>query len=499
LLSIIGNPADWQYINFIKVSHPEVKKIAGIKPNQKYAPFGYFFDSSSEGVSYKLMNFVEEANKKKPSDRNKFDKDILKVDERVNIMYNLFQGSYISIYPDRHDDKNHKWYTPSEAMQIFQKEDSDFVRMTITNYFNQIDIALKSGDWSEADKALDFIKSYQEKAGKDVIPSQSKINLEVLYNKYKIFLNLLFVYLLLGFTLLIFEFINIATQKQRFMLIIKLLSFGLILGFLAHTFGLATRGYIAGRAPWSDGYESMIYIGWATMLAGLIFSRRTPIVLSASAILTAIIMFVAHLSWLDPQISNLVPVLKSYWLTIHVSVITASYGFFGLSALLGFLNLILMITKRYTKQPQICIPIANLSNINELSLTIGLFLLTIGTFLGGVWANESWGRYWSWDPKETWSLATILVYAFVLHLRYVPKFKFNYFVLNSASILSFYSVIMTYFGVNYLLSGMHSYAKGDGGEIPNFIYYSLIVVFGVMFVANKKKDKSKDNKIECEI
>jgi cytochrome c-type biogenesis protein CcsB len=203
-------------------------------------------------------------------------------------------------------------------------------------------------------------------------------------------------------------------------------------------------------------------------------------------------MFVAHLSWLDPQISNLVPVLKSYWLTIHVSVITASYGFFGLSALLGFLNLLLMITKRYTGKKEICVPIANLSNINELSLTIGLFLLTIGTFLGGVWANESWGRYWSWDPKETWSLATIFVYAFVLHLRYIPKFNFSYFVLNSASILSFYSVLMTYFGVNYFLSGMHSYAKGDGGEIPNFVWYSLIVIFSVIFIANKKSSKKDD-------
>ncbi|MBE2279712.1 MAG: cytochrome c biogenesis protein CcsA, partial [Ignavibacteriaceae bacterium] len=161
-------------------------------------------------------------------------------------------------------------------------------------------------------------------------------------------------------------------------------------------------------------------------LAGFIFMKRSPIVLAATALLASITLMVAHLSWMDPQISNLVPVLKSYWLTIHVSVITASYGFLGLGALLGFLNLILMLMKNPKNRDYINITIDELSVVNHMTLIIGLYLLTIGTFLGAVWANESWGRYWGWDPKETWALITVIVYTLVLHTRFIPALNKRY-------------------------------------------------------------------------
>lgn len=230
----------------------------------------------------------------------------------------------------------------------------------------------------------------------------------------------------------------------------------------------------------------MIYIGWATVLAGFIFSKRSSITMASTGILTGLILFVAHLNWMDPQVTNLVPVLNSYWLSIHVSMITASYGFLGLSALLGFIAILLFILKTSSNEKHIGLSIKELNAINEMSLMVGLVLLTVGNFLGGVWANESWGRYWGWDPKETWALVTILVYAVVLHLRFIKSIynEFNYSVI---SLLAFTSVLMTYFGVNYYLAGMHSYAKGDPVPVPDFVPITYLIVFVVIALAYRNR------------
>ncbi len=256
--------------------------------------------------------------------------------------------------------------------------------------------------------------------------------------------------------------------------------------FIAHTIGLANRWYISGHAPWSNGYESMIYIGWASILAGFIFSKRSSMTMASTGILAGLILFVAHLNWMDPQVTNLVPVLNSYWLSIHVSMITASYGFLGLGALLGFITIILFILKNPKNEKHITLSIKELNAINEMTLMVGLALLTVGNFLGGVWANESWGRYWGWDPKETWALVTILVYAAVLHLRFIKSIytEFNYSVI---SLLSFTTVLMTYFGVNYYLAGLHSYAKGDPVPIPDFVPITYLIVFVVIALAFRNR------------
>jgi ABC-type transport system involved in cytochrome c biogenesis permease subunit len=189
---------------------------------------------------------------------------------------------------------------------------------------------------------------------------------------------------------------------------------------------------------------------------------------------------------MDPQITNLVPVLKSYWLTIHVSIISGSYGFLALGALLGFITMLLFIL-RSDKRPNIDHSITELTKITEMSIIIGLVMITIGNMLGAVWANESWGRYWSWDAKETWTLVSIMVYAFIVHTRFIPKLKTAYF--NAvASTVAFATIIMTYFGVNYYLSGMHSYAAGDPIPVPDFVYYTIITVVGVAVLAARKRD-----------
>jgi cytochrome c-type biogenesis protein CcsB len=230
----------------------------------------------------------------------------------------------------------------------------------------------------------------------------------------------------------------------------------------------------------------MTYIAWATVMAGFIFSKHSPITLAATSILAGLILFVAHLSWMDPQVTNLVPVLNSYWLNIHVSMITASYGFLALGALLGFITLLLFIVKTEKNEKRIALSIRELNAVSEMALMIGLTMISVGNFLGGVWANESWGRYWGWDPKETWALVTILVYAVVIHLRFIKSIynQFNYSVI---SLLAFTSVLMTYFGVNYYLAGMHSYAKGDPVPIPDFVPVTYAIVFVIIALAFRNR------------
>jgi cytochrome c-type biogenesis protein CcsB len=193
---------------------------------------------------------------------------------------------------------------------------------------------------------------------------------------------------------------------------------------------------------------------------------------------------------MDPEITNLVPVLKSYWLTLHVSVITGSYGFLGLGAILGLITMILLALSNDKNRERIAATIDELTVINFKTLTLGLYFLTIGTFLGAVWANESWGRYWGWDPKETWSLITIIIYSIVIHSRNIPGMK-DIFTFNLISLFAFSSVLMTYFGVNYYLSGLHSYAAGDPVPVPSFVYIAIIILSALSLLAYLKYNAFK--------
>jgi cytochrome c-type biogenesis protein CcsB len=246
-----------------------------------------------------------------------------------------------------------------------------------------------------------------------------------------------------------------------------------------HTGGLAARWFISGHAPWSDAYESMIYVAWATMFFGLVFGRKSMLTMAATAFVSSMILMIAHWNWMDPSIANLQPVLDSYWLMIHVAVIVGSYGPFALGMIIGVVSLLLITISGKNNKEKISLNLKELTIINELSITVGLIMLTIGNFLGGMWANESWGRYWGWDPKETWALISILVYAFVIHMRFVPGLRGSW-TFNFMSIVAFASIMMTYFGVNFYLVGLHSYASGEKIITPNFVYYTafLLAILG---------------------
>jgi cytochrome c-type biogenesis protein CcsB len=409
----------------------------------------------------------------------------MKVDERLNICYMIYTGEMLNIIPNPKDPKA-RWFNPTDRPEGLSYEDSLMVTSIIPQYLNSI----KKGNYKTASELLEGLKTYQKKFGAAIMPPEKKIKAEILYNKLQIFDRLAMVYGLLGFIMIILLFIQIFKERKFINIAVKILLWITIAGFLLQTFGLGLRWYIAGHAPWSDGYESMVYIGWVTMLAGLLFSKRSLMTVAATTILTSIILMVAHLSWMDPEITNLVPVLKSYWLTIHVSVITASYGFLALGMLLGFINLILMILTGEKNLERMNKRITELTIINERTLIIGLYLLTIGTFLGGVWANESWGRYWGWDPKETWALISVLVYTFIVHMRFIPGLK-SRFAFNFASLIGYFSILMTFFGVNYYLSGLHSYAKGDPAPIPQFVYYTIGIIIAIAVAAYNKEQKKQ--------
>jgi len=485
ILGMMASPSTYRELKIIRTKDEAVNKLIGIDPKTKYASFSQFFTDPNTLQGYKLSEAVDNAIRKEPKHRDLFDKAVLKIDERVNISYSVYSGDLIRIWP-KPNDANNKWYPTIEALQMFDEKHAQEVRNIAFEYFSSLDSAVHSGDWSGPNKIINKISEYQKFYGASVLPSENRIKAEMFYNYANIFERIYPLYLLLGFILLIFSFIKILKPKFN-MSMISNISLGLLVVlFIAHTFGLALRWYISGHSPWSNGYESMMYISWATVLAGFVFSKRSSMTMASTAILTGLILFVAHLNWMDPQVTNLVPVLNSYWLSIHVAIITASYGFLGLGALLGFITILLFILKNKKNDKHLSLSIKELNAINEMSLMIGLALLTLGNFLGGVWANESWGRYWGWDPKETWALVTILVYAVVIHLRFLKSLysEFNFSVI---SLLSFTSVIMTYFGVNYYLAGMHSYAKGDPVPIPDFVPITYAIIFIVILIAYRNR------------
>ena len=493
ILGMLSAPGVWQNIPMIRVSHDKLKKILGIPKSAKYASFKDFFDYKNGSNPYKLSSYAEEANRKPPIDRNKFDKDVLKVDERLNVLYYVYTGDLFRIFPKANDPAN-KWYDPKSAIQTFPKKQAEFIRAMLAAYFTALHQGVEKGNWSNADKILDAMKKYQKKYGTAVIEDNSHIKAEILYNHLNIFPRLIPIYLISGFLLLFIIMYKMVRPKSSIKWVVRFFFILLLLAFMAQTFNMGLRWYVSGHAPWSNGYESMIYVSWALMLAGLVFSRQSVMALALTAILTGVFLFVAHLSWMDPEITNLVPVLKSYWLMVHVSIITASYGFLGLNMLLGLFTLLMFIMlssdPKNPRNEHIQRSITEATRVNEMSMILGLMLLTAGNFLGGVWANESWGKYWSWDPKETWALVSILVYAAVVHMRLIPKLN-SQFAFAVASTIAYASVIMTYLGVNYYLSGMHSYAAGEPVPIPEWVYWAIGIVLAVILLALPKRKYSK--------
>lgn len=480
-LGMMVYPNEFRKVKMLAVSTPKLREVVGVDKNEKYVAFEDLFAEDT----YKLTNFLEEAYRKKPSMRDQFDKDVISLDERVNAAYLIYTAQNLKILPDFAQESD-KWFNPSEAIASFDDENAEQLQRLFSAYFNSFHFGLVEDNWENADLVIDALLGIQQRFGMELIPPKMQVDLEIFLNHYNVFQNLTPLYLLFGILLFGIVLTQIFRHKSADILASRIMHWIIAILVLLHTIALGLRWYVGGHAPWSNAYESMIYIAWAAGFSGVVLFRKSYLAQSMASFLAGISLFVAHLGFMDPQIGNLVPVLKSYWLNIHVSIITASYGFLGLCFMLGALTLALFIF-RSSKHPELDHTILTLHTINEMAMILGLAMLTVGNFLGGVWANESWGRYWGWDPKETWALISIVVYVIVLHVRFIPKCN-NPYVFASLSVVAFYSILMTYFGVNFYLSGLHSYAAGDPLPIPVFLYYFIAATILLIILAARKGD-----------
>lgn len=483
LLSLLAMPEKWVHIPLIAFSNQALANYYELStPACAYVEL---FDTNGH---YKLQERLEAAYAKMPAQRNTFDKDLIKLDEQINIFHQLIRYQWLPIFPLR-GDPAHKWYAPGEDLSAFSGKDSLFVSQIMGWYLQEVREGLKTDDWKKADEVLAMIDTYQQAQEEILDIRPAKMEAEIRYNQLDLFRQCKKGYLILGGLLLVCAFAALFNPRRSLRYVMRGL-IGLIIGvFLLHIYGMGMRWYIGGYAPWSNSYETMVYVAWATVCAGLFFLRKSTLTFALATLFGGVILFVSGLNWMDPQIGTLVPVLKSPWLMFHVAVIVGAYGFFGISCLIGLTNLVMMSLPRQRTSQLVEMRIRELSLVSEMSLWVGLALMTVGTFLGAIWANESWGRYWGWDPKETWALITMIVYAIVTHLR-MAKDGCSLWLFNLLSVIAFYSVLMTFLGVNYLLSGMHSYGQNDHVDQLFFYFYlSLFLVALLAFFAHKRQKR----------
>ena len=476
LLGMILYPQVWQNKELFEVKHPELHRLTGYRGEM--VSFNDMMDSTG---SYLLSNLVNEAYAKQVPIQTELDREVIKLDDRLNAFYLVQSGGLIRIFPDQ-GAENHRWASVSEAMAGQMVNQAD----TMANVFLSYLSALQQGDSRAVSLYLNQLSEHQ--LGDEILPPDSKKRMEIFYNRINLFPSLAKFYGIFGVFMMVLAFLVVFRPRKLYNYLFKIGIIHLVVGLIAHTVALGLRWYISGHAPMSNGYESMIFVSWVTLLAGLIFVKRSGYALALTAILAALSLMVAGMSNMNPEITNLVPVLKSPWLTIHVAVIMAGYGFLGLASIMGLLNVVLFAVLTPSNKIRLKEIIDQVTPVNHLTLIVGLYFMTAGVFLGGVWANESWGRYWGWDPKETWALITVLVYAFVTHMHRIPGLRGSY-AFNLGSFISYSSVLMTYFGVNYFLGGMHSYASGSSFKIPMWTYLLLLALVGLSVFAFRRQQK----------
>ena len=394
-LSMTEYPRVWLEVPiiYLKRGNDSLRKVLGVPEDASRIAMIDLFDAQGNN---KLEPYLEEASRK--TNPNQFEKDFIKTYESVYLLNQALSGGILKIFPVPNDENN-KWVAYPELNEAnFKGMDSVATRTILPAYFQSVDQARQDGDYTQAEEILDGLAKFQMKYGSEVMPSENKINAEIGYNKFDIFNKLFKYFLLIGVVMFVFIILKIFREAKVYDLFIKFCKYIIWVFFVLMTLGLAVRWYISGHAPWSDAYESIIYVAWATVFFGLAFGRKSNLTIASTAFVAAIILWVANQNWLDPSIANLQPVLDSYWLMIHVAVIVASYGPFTLGMILGATALLLMLLTTERNKVRMDLNIKEITVITEMALTVGLVMLTIGNFLGGQWANESWGRYWGWDP-----------------------------------------------------------------------------------------------------
>lgn len=491
-LSVNTDTESWTMVPLIKIINggEALKKKANANEDGYTSLMNLFpIDPKTGSLHYVLEEDYNIAFQKKPAEQSKYDLAVIDLNDRVQAFNEFFSGQFLRVVPVK-NDPNHRWN--SWLNGNFEPDMES--QKVMAPYFLSVLEAKQTGNWSKADQELKKLSDYQQNWGKNVVPSEEKVNLEVFMNKININFWLMIFYCFIAGLLVVLGFLELFKPNKVLSKVIKAIIIVGSVGYFLQFLGLVGRWFISGHAPWSNGYEAIVFISWVGISAGLLLYRNSNALIPAAGFTVAVLMmgFAHGGSALDPQITPLVPVLKSYWLIIHVAIIASSYGFFGLSAVIAVICLFFYI---FTNKKQYKIhhnsTIKELSIVSEMSLHIGLFALTVGTFMGGIWANESWGRYWSWDPKETWAFISVMVYAFVLHMRLVPGLRSKW-AFHTASMFAVSSVIMTYFGVNYYLSGLHSYAAGDPVPVPIWVYIgisSMIILAALSYFKYRQLNK----------
>ena len=466
----------------LRSGNDSIRKLIGVDVKAKTAPFIAFFD---EKGNYKLSPYLDAAYK--AANPNQFEKDFIETDKKVNLMESALSGRILKIFPIP-NDPNNKWVSSLELNEAGLKGmDSTYTKSVLPLYYGSLNNASQSGNYENADDLVESLNGFQKKFGSKVRPSEDKITAEILYNKYDLLQKLPYAYLIASILMLAFTVLQIFKDTKLMRKLVNGMHIMIAVLFVLHTVTLAARWYISGHAPWSNAYEAIVYVAWSTMFFGLAFDIKSKLTVASAAFVTSMILSAAYMNWIDPEIANLQPVLNSYWLMIHVAVIVGSYGPTALGMILGFVSLLLIFFTNDKNKAKMDLNIQEITYINELTLTIGLIMLTIGNFLGGQWANESWGRYWGWDPKETWALISIMVYAFVIHARFVPALRGKW-IFNLMSMFAFVSILFTYYGVNFHLVGLHSYASGEAHSLSWIWYcFGFITVVGALSYPKYRK------------
>ena len=427
----------WETVKMIEIKEKKAQELLGI--NGKWASFDDFWDNYN---NYKLDAPLKKAYK---DGDTKLQKQLRDADEKFNIIRMLYGGEMLKMFPYAGKQGHMQWFAPGQPLGNLKLDEKELV--FIKKSMDYLAESIITGDKARAEEIAKKIYSYQHVRGKAVVPTKFRIYTEIFYNKTNAQRLPVMLYLTLSLVLAIVSTLSLNNEKQKKT---RLVSSVLTWVMLIHTtLLLALRWYVSGHLPMSNGYETMQFMAWATLIVTLVMQKRFLPVKQFGPLLSSFALLVAMITDGNPQITQLMPVLQSPLLSVHVMVIMFSYALFGLTALIGLQGLIAHHRKQEEKEQQ-------LAALSQFLLYPAVALIAIGIFIGAIWANVSWGRYWSWDSKETWALITMLIYSAPLHadIKWLRKAQHMHIYL----LLAFLSVLMTYFGVNYFLSGMHSYA-----------------------------------------
>lgn len=393
----------------------------------------------------------------------KFHKQVADIDDRLMMVMELRRGTLLRVFPFTSGGKT-TWYSPTENITDTLVDEAH--RKYMQNVFSLIYGEVLAGSYGNVDKILDKMLKYQQLNGGSSLPSAAQVKAERIYNAIPFATILFMVNLTLGVVLLIIGLIRlirpVKTDKpdrpDKALLRAVPVVGGALLGLslLALTACIALRWIVGGRVPMANGYETMLLMAWFVMVLALVAARRFRIALPFGFLMSGFFLLVSHINQMDPQITHIMPVLSSPLLSVHVSVIMMSFALLSLTFICGLTAIILRLV-RGRNAVELDGQLDSLALLSHLLLYPALTLLGVGIFVGAIWANVSWGAYWSWDAKEVWGLITLMVYAVAAHAASVPFLRrsMGYHIFMT---LAFLTLVMTYFGVNYFLGGMHSYA-----------------------------------------